>query len=153
MDLMQQGIWYFKYCKLVEAFHNVNECKTAVYFGWWLPLQFMRPDDFDRLPFGVASLQTDWELHLATETEQDCTRLSVLQYDFKYLNHFMKPIMKPVWNPNLVERRIEVSMNKRRRRKKMLKWNRNKFLTFFSFKLIKSLMYFMQILGLTEILI
>ncbi len=35
---------------------------------------------FYHLTFGIASLWTDPELHLATETEQDRTRLFTLQY-------------------------------------------------------------------------
>ncbi len=33
-------IFVFSYCKLVETFHVASECKTAVYIGWWLTLQF-----------------------------------------------------------------------------------------------------------------
>ncbi len=68
----------------MEAFHDVSECKTEVYFGWWLALQFVRPGDswllifWRRFTFGQT---TDWELHLSTETEQDSTRLLLLQYN------------------------------------------------------------------------
>ncbi len=72
-----------KYRKLVETFHNVTECKTDVYFYWWFSLQFKRPGDLDCWSFSVTSLMTDWELHLATETEQDQTRLSLLQYKIR----------------------------------------------------------------------
>jgi hypothetical protein len=34
------NLLYSKYRKLVETFHVVSECKTVVYFGWWLVLQF-----------------------------------------------------------------------------------------------------------------
>ncbi len=35
------------YGKLVETFHNVSECKTAVYFGGWFTLQFRWLGDGD----------------------------------------------------------------------------------------------------------
>ncbi len=41
-------VWCSNYRKLVETFHNVSECKTVVYFGWWLTLQFLQPGDLDR---------------------------------------------------------------------------------------------------------
>ncbi len=66
------------YCKLVETFHNVSECKTVVYFDWWLALQI----GWMILTVNLLALLhfwTDWELHLTTETEQDRTRLLLLQ--------------------------------------------------------------------------
>jgi hypothetical protein len=43
-----QSYLYFKYAvyhKLAETFHNVSECKTAIYFSWWVILQLRWPGD------------------------------------------------------------------------------------------------------------
>ncbi len=77
------------YGKLVETFHNVSECKTVVYFGWYLTLQFLWPGDLDCWSFGIALLLTDSELHLATETEQNRMRLSLLHLHVKILVVFV----------------------------------------------------------------
>ncbi len=38
---------HYWYRKLVEDFHVASECKTAVYFNWWLPVQFSQPGECD----------------------------------------------------------------------------------------------------------
>jgi len=61
-----------KYPKLVETFHNVSECKTAIYFSWSLihalaqPVQLFWP----LVTIGVASSEslTYSDLQLLTET-------------------------------------------------------------------------------------
>jgi len=72
------------YCKLVETFHVVSECKTAVYFNWSLihviaqPVQLFWP----LVTFSVASSNslTDSDLQPLTNTEQDLRRHSFIQY-------------------------------------------------------------------------
>ncbi len=59
---------------------------TAVVWIGTCTLQFRWPGDLDCWSFNVASLLTDREIHLATETEQDQIRLSLLQYGFKEKN-------------------------------------------------------------------
>jgi len=64
-----------KYHKLVETFHIVSECNTAVYFSWLLiqalaqPVQLFWP----LVTFSVASGDslTDSDLQLFIETERD----------------------------------------------------------------------------------
>ncbi len=38
----------------MENFHNVCECKTVLYFGWWFTLQFRWPGDLDHCSFLYA---------------------------------------------------------------------------------------------------
>jgi hypothetical protein len=52
-----------KYCKLVETFHNVSECETAVYYS--LGGQVIVTVN----PLLSLYYLTDQELQLATETE------------------------------------------------------------------------------------
>ncbi len=96
------------YRKLVETFHNVSEFKTVIYLCWWFTLEFVTAVVWIGIrktlqfatavvwigsPYSsggqviltvslLASLHflTDQKIHLATETEQDRTRLSLLQY-------------------------------------------------------------------------
>ncbi len=76
-------------CKLVETFHVVGECKTAVYFCWFLihalaqPVQLFWP----LVTFGVASSNslTDSDLQRLTETEKYETRHSFIQYKKLFL--------------------------------------------------------------------
>ncbi len=50
--LNEWRFWYSSeknyYCKQVETFHNVSECKTVLYFSWWFTLQPRWPGDLDR---------------------------------------------------------------------------------------------------------
>ncbi len=57
-------------CKLEETFRISSECETAVYFNWWLPVQFS-------VMASLYSWQTK-SLQLATETEEYQMRLSLL---------------------------------------------------------------------------
>jgi hypothetical protein len=76
-------------CKLVETFHIVSECKTAIYFSWCLINALAQPVQlFDRWSlFSIASHDswTDSDLQLLTEREQDQTRLSFIQYIDMYI--------------------------------------------------------------------
>ncbi len=45
-----------RYCKLVLTFHNVSECKTAIYFSFWFTLQFMWPGDIDHYSLALLHL-------------------------------------------------------------------------------------------------
>jgi len=83
------------YHKLVETFHVVCECKTAVYFSWcWIHTLAQLVQLFWQLvTFGVASSDslTDSELQLLIETEQDWTRHSFIQYFcLKILNNLFR---------------------------------------------------------------
>ncbi len=77
--------FWFYYHKLVDTFHIVCECNTAVYFSWCLiqalaqPVQLFWP----LVTFSVASGNslTHSDLQLFTETEHDrLTRHSFTQY-------------------------------------------------------------------------
>jgi hypothetical protein len=72
-----------KIYKLVETFHVFSECRTAVYFNWWLSLQFGQPRWLWLWLWQLSScrfiFRQSESLHLATETEQDHMRLSLLQ--------------------------------------------------------------------------
>ncbi len=71
------------YCKLVETFHIVNECKTAAYFSWSLiqalaqPVQLFWP--LVTVDVTSSDSWTDSDLQLLIETEQDKTRHSFIQ--------------------------------------------------------------------------
>ncbi len=72
------------YRKLVETFHVVSECNTAIYFSWCLVQVFAQSVQlfWPLVTFGVAPSNslTDFDLQRLTETEQDQTRHSFIQY-------------------------------------------------------------------------
>ncbi len=72
------------YCKLVETFHVVSECNTAVYFSWCSVQALAQSVQlfWPLVTFGIANSDnlTDLDLQLFTETEQDQTRHSFIQY-------------------------------------------------------------------------
>jgi len=71
------------YRKLVETFHGVSECNTAVCFSWCLVQALAQPVQlfWSLVTFGVASGNslTDSDLQLFIETEQDRTRHTFIQ--------------------------------------------------------------------------
>jgi len=75
---------YRRYRNLVETFHIVSECNTAVYFSWCLVQELAQSVQlFWRLvTFGFAPSNslTDLDLQLLTETEPDQARHSFIQY-------------------------------------------------------------------------
>jgi len=80
------------YCKLVETFHVVSECKIAIYFSWFLIQALAQPVQLFLLlvTFSVASIDSltdsdsDWQLFI--ETEQDQTRHSLHLYNIHDVN-------------------------------------------------------------------
>ncbi len=76
--------WWRPFTFLVEIFHVISECKTAVYFSWSLTQVLAQPVQlFNRWSLhSIASCDswTDSDLQLFIETEQDQTKLSFIQY-------------------------------------------------------------------------
>ncbi len=74
----------YYYHKLVETFHVVSECNTAIYFSWCLIQALVQPVQlfWPLVTFSVASGDslTDSDLQLFVETEQDGTRHSFKKY-------------------------------------------------------------------------
>jgi hypothetical protein len=69
---------YTVYGKLVETFHVVSECNTAIYFSWCLIEALVQPVQlfWPLVTFSVNSGDslTDSALQIFIETEQDRTR-------------------------------------------------------------------------------
>jgi len=84
----------FLYCKLVETFHIVCECNTAIYFSWCLIQALAQPAQlfWQLVTFSVASGNslTDSDLQLFIETEQDRTRHTFIQYLLKSSLSFLQ---------------------------------------------------------------
>jgi len=78
------------YRKLVETFHIVSECITAIYFSWCLIQALAQPVQLFWLlvTFSIASgnCLTDSDLQLFIETEQDQRRHTFIKYVSKHIS-------------------------------------------------------------------
>jgi len=80
------------YHKLVETFHIVSKCNTAIYFSWSLTQALAQPIQlfWPLVTFSIASGDslTDSDLQPFIETEQDRTRHSFIHKNYFYQSSY-----------------------------------------------------------------